>query len=466
MVAEGELLWEPDDERVAAAATTRFARWLAEHRGVHTDGYDELWRWSVADLDGFWSAAVEWFGVRWKDRPTAALADRAMPGARWFPGGTLNYAEHLLHPPCGVGADDLAVVFAREDGVTQNLTWRELREQVASARAALVDLGVGLGDRVAALLPNCPAALVAMLATASLGAIWSSCSPDFGARAVADRFTQIEPAVLFTVDGYVYGGKRYEIGGTVEQLLGELPSVRGTVLVPYLDEAATMDGARRWPDVLARPATLDFEYVAFDTPMWVLFSSGTTGLPKPILHGQGGILVEHLKQLTLHLDLGPGDRFFWFSTTGWMMWNLLVSGLAAGAAVVLFDGNPMHPVPDALWQLAQRVGITSFGVSAPYLQACERAGVRPADLDLRHCGRSGPPGPRCRPRASPGSTRRRRPTCCCPRCLEAPTCVRLSSAPRPPCPCAPASSRAGCSVAPSRPGHRTAPRWWVRWASW
>jgi acetoacetyl-CoA synthetase len=389
MTVEGELLWEPAPDRAAGARIARFA----ESVGRPAD-YDQLWQWSVEDLDGFWRALAGWAGIRWAAEPSAGLADARMPGARWFPDGRLNYAEHALYPPCGVDKDAVAVLFAREDGRRRTLTWRELRTEVAAVRAALVELGVGSGDRVAALLPNAPEALVAMLATVSLGAIWSSCSPDFGARAIADRFTQIEPAVLFTVDGYRYGGRPFDVRATVDALRGRLPSLRATVLVPYLDEAATLPGARRWPELLERAATLAFEPVPFDAPMWILYSSGTTGLPKPIVHGHGGILLEHVKQLALHLDLGPGDRFFWFSTTGWMMWNLLVSGLVVGATVVLYDGNPMHPGPDALWQLAAEVGITSFGVSAPYLQACQKAGLTPADLDLsalRSVGSTGAP---------------------------------------------------------------------------
>jgi acetoacetyl-CoA synthetase len=390
VTTEGELLWEPSPAWVQRARVTDFAASIGR-AGV---AYGDLWQWSVEDLDGFWSAFADWAQVRWTSEPTKALADASMPGASWFPGGRLNYAEHALYPPCGVGKDDVAVIFAREDGREQTLTWRDLRIRVAAIRAALVAHGVGVGDRVAALLPNAPEALIAMLATASLGAIWSSCSPDFGVRAIADRFTQIEPAVLFAVDGYVYGGKAFDVRPTVEALRKDLPSLRATVLVPYLDEAATLPDAQRWPDLLAAPATLAFEPMPFDAPMWILYSSGTTGLPKPIVHGQGGILLEHMKQLSLHLDLGPGDRFFWFSTTGWMMWNLLVSGLTVGATVVLFDGNPMHPAPDALWQLAARAGITSFGVSAPYIQACMKAGVDPSALDLsalRSVGSTGAP---------------------------------------------------------------------------
>jgi len=377
MTAEGELLWEPTPDRAAGTRIAGFAR----HVGVDGD-YAALWRWSVENLDEFWRTFAEWAGVRWRDTPTAGLADPAMPGASWFPGGTLNYAEHALYPPAGVGKDDVAVIFLREDGRRRSLTWRELRTEVAAVRAALVEFGVGPGDRVAALLPNAPEALVAMLATTSLGAVWSSCSPDFGARAIADRFTQIEPVVLLTVDGYRYGGKPFDIGATVATLRAELPTVRATVLVPYLDEAATLPDSVRWPDLLQREARLAFEPMPFDAPMWILYSSGTTGLPKPIVHGQGGILLEHLKQLGLHLDLGPGDRFFWYSTTGWMMWNLLVSGLLVGSTIVLFDGNPMHPGPDALWRHAADERVTCFGVSAPFIQAAQKSGVTPAELDL------------------------------------------------------------------------------------
>jgi acetoacetyl-CoA synthetase len=390
VTAEGELLWEPSAARIERARISRFAASV----GRAGASYADLWQWSVDDLGGFWGAFAEWAQVRWQQAPSQALADASMPGAAWFPGGTVNYAEHALYPPCGVDKDAVAVIFAREDGRGETLTWRELRTRVAAVRAALAGYGVGVGDRVAALLPNAPEALIAMLATVSLGAVWSSCSPDFGERAIADRFTQIEPIVLFAVDGYVYGGKAFDIRPTVEALRGDLPSLRATVLVPYLDETATLPHAHRWPDLVAQAATLAFEPMPFDAPMWILYSSGTTGLPKPIVHCHGGILIEHMKQLALHLDLGPQDRFFWFSTTGWMMWNLLVSGLLVGSVVVLYDGSPMHPGPDALWQLAARTGITAFGVSAPYIQACMKAGVDTSTLDLtalRSVGSTGAP---------------------------------------------------------------------------
>jgi acetoacetyl-CoA synthetase len=396
MTVEGELLWEPSPERLAVARMSQFASWLAERRRSCA-GYEELWRWSVTDVDGFWRALAQWAGIRWAHAPSAGLANASMPGARWFPGGTLNYAEHALYPPAGVEKDDVAVIFAREDGLRRTLTWRQLRTEVAAVRAALINYGVGRGDRVAALLPNAPEALIAMLATAAVGAVWSSCSPDFGARAIADRFTQIEPTILFTIDGYRYGGKAFDIRGTVAPLRAKLPTVRRTVLVPYLDGTATLPDADRWPELFDQPgAQLGFEPMPFDAPMWILYSSGTTGLPKPIVHGQGGILLEHVKQLALHLDLGRGDRFFWFTTTGWMMWNLLVSGLAVGATIVLFDGSPMHPGPDALWQLAADERINCFGVSASYIQACQKAGVAPAHLDLgalRSMGSTGAPLP-------------------------------------------------------------------------
>ncbi|HVT20981.1 MAG TPA: acetoacetate--CoA ligase [Mycobacteriales bacterium] len=397
MVTEGDLLWTPSPQRVAASRLSDFQRWLEAERGLTFGSYAQLQRWSVEQLDAFWGAFDEWSGIRWSTPYETVLAGRDMPGATWFPGGRTSYAEHLLYPLQRADLDAVAVVAVREDGRQVELTWRELRTQVAGVRNWMVQRGVTRGDRVVALLPNGVEALVAMLATASLGAIWSSCSPDFGPTAIADRFTQIEPVVLFAVDGYHYGGRQFEITATVEELRGKLPTLRDTVLVPYLAEGATLPSSTPWSQLLAEGGQIAFEPMAFDDPLWVLYSSGTTGLPKPILHGHGGMLLEHAKQLSLHLDLGPGERFFWFSTTGWMMWNLLVSGLAVGASIVLYDGNPAFPDQMALWRLAERTGITCMGLGAPFIQACEKAGLRPAaDADLsriRTVGSTGAPLP-------------------------------------------------------------------------
>jgi acetoacetyl-CoA synthetase len=393
VVTEGELLWTPSEERVRAAEITRYSTWLAEHRGVDLPTYAELWRWSVDDLEAFWASLWDFFDVRAAAAYDRVLGRREMPGTEWFPGARLNYAEHLLRHD----GDAVALHFVREDGLTRVVTFADLRAQVASVQAALRRLGVRSGDRVAALVPNSPEAVVAMLATTSLGAIWSSCSPDFGARGVADRFTQIEPVVLFAVDGYVYGGRSFDVRETVARLREQLPSLRATVSIGYLDPQAVLPDAGRWDDLLTEPGDLAFEPVPFDHPLWILYSSGTTGLPKPIVHGHGGILLEHLKQLALHLDVKAGDRLFWFTTTGWMMWNLLISGLALGSGLVLYDGNPAHPDMSALWRLAESTGITCFGTSAPYIQACMKAGLHPrADghlSSLRVVGSTGAPLP-------------------------------------------------------------------------
>jgi acetoacetyl-CoA synthetase len=393
-----EVLWSPSPEQAGRTAIAEFARWVREHKGVElasdTD-YAQLHAWSVRDLEGFWAAAAEFLGVIFRDEPTAVLGSRAMPGAEWFPGTTLNYAEHALTPGPGRQDADTAVVFAREDGLERTVSHAELREQVARARAGLVAAGVGKGDRVVALAPNSVETLVMFLAAASLGAVWSSCSPDFGARAVHDRFAQIEPVVLLAVDGYRYSGRAFDIRPTVAALQGQLPTVRQTVLVPYLDPEATLEGTTPWAEFTAATGPLEFEPVAFDHPLWVLYSSGTTGLPKGIVHSHGGIVLEHLKAMRLQNDLGPGDTFFWFTTTGWMMWNFLVGGLLVGSTILLYDGNPGHPDLGALWALAEKHGVTVFGVSAPFVQSCLKKGLRPReryDLSrMRALGSTGSP---------------------------------------------------------------------------
>jgi len=362
---EGELLWEPPGGSKLAG--------FMEERGY--ESYHELWRWSVEDLDGFWGALWERFELGPHE---GVLARAEMPGAVWFPGARLNYAEYLL----GRGRPgETAIVHATESRALAELTWDELRDQVARCAAGLRGLGVEKGDRVAAYMPNTPETVIAFLATASIGAIWSSCAPEFGTPTVVDRFKQIEPKLLLAIEGYRYGGKDFDRRPRVREIEAGIPSLEHTVMVPT-----------DWQTLLAHPGSdLAFEQVPFDHPLWVLYSSGTTGLPKAIVHGHGGILLEHLKKAHLHTDLSPGDRFFWFTTTGWMMWNFLVGGLLSGAAIVLWDGAPD---PQGMWEFARAAEVTTFGTSAGFLTACMKAGVEPGPLPrLRAIGSTGSPLP-------------------------------------------------------------------------
>jgi acetoacetyl-CoA synthetase len=393
-----EKLWEPSAELAERSRLREFMRWLTTERGLELEDYDALWHWSVEDLEGFWSAIWDFFGVQADGGYGRALGDRSMPGAEWFAGASLNYAEHVF-----VGKDDdaePAILHASELRELTELNWGELRAAVAAVAGGLRALGVERGDRVVAYLPNVPETIVAFLASASIGAIWSSCSPDFGAASVIDRFAQIEPKVLFAVDGYRYGGKDFDRRETVAELQAAIPSLERTVVLPYLDpepDLSPLRDATTWAELLAsgEGAGPTFERVPFEHPLWVLYSSGTTGLPKAIVQSQGGILLEHLKKLNLHVDAHPGDRLFWFTTTGWMMWNFLVSGLLTRAAIVLYDGNPGHPDMGALWDLAECAGVTMFGTSASYIATCMKAGVEPAagrDLGrLKAVGSTGSP---------------------------------------------------------------------------
>jgi acetoacetyl-CoA synthetase len=386
-VDEGTLLWTPSGERVAGARLTAFWKHVEATRGVRADDYDALWRWSTRDLTGFWGSVLEFFDVGHDGSPVTVLADDRMPGARWFPDLRVSFAEQALR---WTGEQD-ALVAVHESGATRRLTRDELRAQVGAAAAGLRRLGVQQGDRVCAVLPNGVEAAVAFLATASLGAVWSSCSPDFGTRSLVDRFSQVEPTVLLGVDAYVYGGRRFSTVGTLEEVRAALPSLRAAVVVG--DDVP--DGALPWAELVSEPAEPAPQRLAFEHPLWILYSSGTTGLPKPIVQSQGGNLLEHLKSHALHADLREGDRFTWFTTTGWMMWNKLVSGLLLGATVVCYDGNPGHPDLGALWRMAERERITVFGASAPFLTACSSAGLVPKDVaDLsrvRYLGSTGAP---------------------------------------------------------------------------
>ncbi len=404
----GEVLWTPGPDRAERSVIGGYQRWLAAEREVATDSYAALWQWSVSDPAAFWNSIWDFFGVVGVRGAGPVLTGEQMPRISWFEGSTLNYAENILRW-AATSPDKTAVVYRSEAGRDGTLSYAELDREVARVAAGLAELGVGPGDRVAAYLPNSPEALIALLATASLGAIWTSCSPDFGPHSVIDRFAQVAPKVLIAVDGYVYGGKRFDRRAEVAAIAAELPGLAALVQVSYVGAHDT------GPDMPVRvvawtglpggaeqagPATC--RRVPFMSPLWVLYSSGTTGLPKPIVHSHGGIVLEHLKALSLHQDLTAADTFFWYTTTGWMMWNYLVGGLLLGATVVLYDGSATisgtgQAETGALWRLAAETGVSYAGTGAPYLLACMKEGLRPAaEYDLtaiRGVGSTGSPLP-------------------------------------------------------------------------
>lgn len=392
-VREGDLLWQPSDARRRDSALWRYLRWLEEHGGPSFDDYAALWRWSVTDLESFWASIWAHFDIISHAPHERVLGARSMPGAQWFPGATLNYAEHALRRR----DEHEAVVFRSEDGRKSCWTYAELYRATARAAAGLKRLGVTAGDRVVAFAPNSPETLVGFLATASLGAVWSSTALEFGTGSVLDRFGQIKPKVLFAATGYRYNGRFFDRRAELEAIVAGLSTLDRVVLLPSCADATAIEDALAWDDFLADADEIAFEPVPFAHPLWVLYSSGTTGLPKPIVHGHGGILLEHYKALSLHCDLGPDDRFFWFTTTGWMMWNFLVGGLLVGATVILYDGSPAYPDLDALWAMAEETRATYFGTSAPYLMSCRKADLDPAqrhDLSrLRAVGSTGAPLP-------------------------------------------------------------------------
>lgn len=384
-----DVLWTPPADAGQSTEIGRWMQWLEDTRGLRFGTYDALWEWSVEDLEGLWTSVHDYFGLIGEGSFSPVLAERSMPGARWCPDWRTNWAENLIHR---LGAGDV-VLAESQTRESLRLSRDQLVAQVARTRTGLRRLGIGPGDRVAAYLPNIPEALILLLASASLGAVFSSCPPEFGVKAVIDRFGQIEPRLLVAADGYRHRNRPVDKRSEVEEIRSSVQSIETLVLLPYLGTDG-IDESRSWDEFLAAEAEpLEFARVPFDHPLFVLYSSGTTGLPKPIVHGHGGVLLEQVKANHLHHDLGPGDRFFWYSTTGWVMWNYLVSGLLTGASVVLYDGDSGWPDMDVLWDLAERTEVTVFGVSAPYLLSCRKSGLRPGqNHDLRRIRQVGSTG--------------------------------------------------------------------------
>jgi acetoacetyl-CoA synthetase len=374
--SDPELLWAPDRAGVANTRIEAFMDWLREERRLGFDDYHGLWEWSVSEVAEFWDAIGAFFDVRFSAEPQCPLAESAMPGARWFPGAELNYAEHLL----GAGGTGTAIIAVHEERPTEEWDWQRLRTEVAGFAAYLRHIGVGRGDRVVAFLPNIPEAIVAFLAAASVGAVFAICGPEFGAASVLARFGPLEPAVLIAQPSYHFGGRYRDRSAEVDALRRGLPSLKSVVTV---GARAPMPATASWADATAPGDDATIEPVPFDHPLWVLFSSGTTGTPKGIVHGHGGILLEHLKLLGLHMDVRSADRLFWYTSTSWMVWNAVVSGLLVGSTVILYDGSPTHPSPDKLWSIVDEQRITVLGTSAAYLHACAKAGLAPIrDHDL------------------------------------------------------------------------------------
>lgn len=393
---QGDLLWQPTPKMIEQANLTDYMRWLAANRNLQFADYDALWRWSVSEIESFWASLFDYFQLVYSQPWETVLVQRTMPGADWFPGMRLNYAENIF---ARMTDERPFLRYKAEDQPLVDMSWAEVYAQTNRLAQLMRNLGVQAGDRVVAYLPNIPETIIAMLATASLGAIWSSCSPDFGARSVLDRFTQIEPKLLIAVDGYRYGGKPFNRRQILADLQAALPTVEKTILLPFAQKST--DGLVNtvvWDEALASvtpPETLSFAQLPFDHPLWVLYSSGTTGLPKPIVQGHGGILLEHVKNTVFHNDLKPSDRFFWYTSTGWMMWNYLVGSLLSGASIIVYNGSPGYPDLNALFALAEETGMTYFGTSAAFVSACIKAEIHPNqryDLSrIRAVGSTGSP---------------------------------------------------------------------------
>lgn len=392
------MLWTPSDKFLQQSNLTHYAAWLRQTKALSFENYSSMWQWSVDHPSAFWESIWQYFNVKSYSPYREIMSDDAMPHTKWFDGATLNYAEHIMRNKT---EERPAILFASEREDTKKISWKQLEQDAAALQQFLKAAGVTEGDRVAAFIPNIPQATVALIATISLGAVWSSCSPDFGSGSVLDRFQQIEPKILIVVDGYQYGGKPYGKMQVVKEISDHLPSVEKVIVIPYLSDQPDISGIRNavlWNDILLNQhAELTFRPVAFSHPIWILYSSGTTGMPKAITHSHGGMLLEHLKYLSLHNDVHPGENFFWFSTTGWMMWNFVQASLLVGATIVLYDGSPSYPDMAILWKLATEIPIHHFGTSAPYIIACMKNGLTPGtsfDLSsLRSIGSTGAPLP-------------------------------------------------------------------------
>jgi len=399
-VSEPTELWRPGPQRIAAANISRYQQWLADQHGLQFESYEDLWHWSVSELEAFWASLWDFFDIKAHSPYEQVLARRDMPHAQWFTGATLNYAEHLLARAGEADAGTRpALIFESETSGSQQVSWQDLNHQTGALMGLLRSFGVSTSDRIASYMPNIPHTVSAMLATTGVGATWSSCSPDMGAAGVLDRFRQIEPVGLFAVDGYRYGGKDFDRRDQVREMVRQLPSLRFVVFVPYLNPQSDIEFESattvRWHEAIADGAEPAFEAVAFDHPLWIVYSSGTTGMPKPIVHGHGGSLIESLKANALHLDLNRDDRFFWFTSTSWIMWNLWVSTLATGCTALHYDGNPAHPDLDTLWRFASKNKASFFGTSPAYINLNQKAGTSPRqsfDLtSIRTVGSTGSP---------------------------------------------------------------------------